>query len=139
MIIGFGVDIVDMGRIEKMLEEHGERFINRCFTQTERELAESRRDISRHIEAYAKRFAAKEACAKALGLGIDKGVILKDIGVVNDQNGQPSLILSGGAQTRLEEVTPFEHIAKTHISLSDEPPVALAQVIIEALPYNKES
>ena len=133
MIIGFGIDMVDIGRIEKMMAEHGERFMERCFTAHERDLAEKRRAGGKHIEAYAKRFAAKEACAKALGCGIDEGVYLKDIGVVNDENGAPSLALTGGALARLEGITPAGMKAKLHISLTDEPPMALAQVIIEAL------
>lgn len=133
MIIGFGIDMVDIGRIEKMLAEHGERFIERCFTQEERAYAEKRHESGRSVEAYAKRFAAKEACAKALGCGIDEGVYLKDIGVVNDENGAPSLVLTGGALVRLKSITPEGSHAKIHVSLTDEPPLAQAQVIIEAL------
>ncbi len=134
MIIGFGIDMVDIGRIEKMLAEHGERFIERCFTAEERTYAEKRRESGCEVEAYAKRFAAKEACAKALGCGIDEGVYLKDIGVVNDENGAPFLVLTGGALERLESMTPESKRVKIHISLTDEPPMAMAQVIIESLP-----
>lgn len=137
MIIGIGSDIVDIGRIESLMAEFGERFGGKYFTKEERNLAESREEAGLKTMTYAKRFAAKEACAKALGTGINHGVHLKDIGVTNDQNGQPALELLGGAYERLQELIPENHIPHIHLSLSDEPPYAQAFVIIEARPTTK--
>src|SRR5262249_9715520 len=103
MILGIGSDLVDIGRIEKVLERHGERFLARVFTPVERARAERRAD---RVATYAKRFAAKEACAKALGTGLRKGVFWRDMGVVNLPSGRPTLKLSGGALARLEAITP---------------------------------
>jgi holo-[acyl-carrier protein] synthase len=134
MIIGVGADITSIGRIEHSLTRHGERFIDRCFSPEEREKVESSSngDIKARAAGYAKRWAAKEACAKALGLGIRDNIFLKDIGVTNDDMGRPSLVLSGGAKERLTQITPEGMTASVYISLSDEPPMALAFVIISA-------
>ncbi len=132
MILGIGNDIVDITRIEKALARHKGRFEERCFTPIERAKAESRRGAKTHTQTYAKRFAAKEACAKALGCGIAKGISWQDIGVVNDDEGRPSLELSGEALECLERLTPAGMEARVHLSLSDEPPLAQAFVIIEA-------
>jgi holo-[acyl-carrier protein] synthase len=133
MIIGTGSDLIDIRRVEKVLERHGERFIRRCFTPEEIAKAERRRAAGTHIATYAKRFAAKEACAKALGTGFSRGVFMKDIGVVNAPGGQPALVLTGGARARLEALVPAGRQAALHLTLTDEPPLAKAFVIIEAL------
>lgn len=132
MIIGTGSDLIDIRRVEKVLDKHGMRFINRCFTEIEISKAERRRGAGTHIDTYAKRFAAKEACSKALGTGFNKGVYMKDIGVVNDADGKPTLVLTGGAQSRLSEITPLGKHVQIHLTLTDEPPIAEAMVIIEA-------
>jgi holo-[acyl-carrier protein] synthase len=134
MIIGTGTDIVDTRRIEAVLARFGERFIRRCYTDDEIARAERRRPGGTHVATYAKRYAAKEAMAKALGTGIAKGVRFKDIGVINDDNGKPDIVLSGAAALRLAELLPTGHRAVIHLSLSDEPPIAKASVMIEALP-----
>jgi len=131
MIIGFGVDLCDIRRIETALERHGERFVKRLFTEAERARAESRPS---RAATYAKRFAAKEACAKALGVGLADGVQWTDMGVVNAENGHPSLVLTGGAAARLARITPPGMAARAHLSLTDEYPFAQAQVLIEAEP-----
>ncbi len=133
MIIGTGSDLLDADRLAKVLERHGERFINRCFTETERAKAERRRGAGTHIATYAKRFAAKEACSKALGTGFSHGVFMKDIGVVNDYAGKPELVLTGGALLRLNSMVPAGKTAKIHLTLTDEPPMVLAHVVIEAV------
>ncbi|MCB1681456.1 MAG: holo-ACP synthase [Alphaproteobacteria bacterium] len=133
MIIGIGNDLVDIRRIEKALKRHGRRFEERCFTAAERSKAERRRASGLHIEVFAKRFAAKEACAKALGTGFSENVFLKDIGVVEDQTGRPFLELTGGALDRLNALIPQGKRPVLHLSLSDEPPMAQAFVIIEAV------
>lgn len=132
MIIGTGSDMIDIRRIEKTLERFGMRFIKRCFTPAEIERAENLRRSGKHINSYAKRFAAKEACAKALGTGIARGIYLHDIGVVNDELGKPSLVLTGGALARLQAMTPSGKQAALHLTLSDDPPFGQASVIIEA-------
>ncbi len=134
MIIGFGSDLIDIARVERTLERFGERFINRCFTPTEIARAERRRASGLHIATYAKRFAAKEACSKALGTGFNEGVFMKDIGVVNDPAGRPTLSLTGGAARRLQFLLPEGMVASIHLTLTDEPPTAFAGVLIEALP-----
>jgi len=132
MIIGIGNDLCNIERIEQTLERFGERFENRVFTDTEIALARRRR---RTAETYAKRFAAKEACAKALGTGVPRhGVHWKDLGVVNLPSGKPTLALTGGAAKRLETLTPTGHEAVIHLTITDDHPWAEAQVIIEALP-----
>lgn len=133
MIIGTGSDLLDITRMEKTLARFGDRFIARCFTDVERAKAESRRGGGTHVATYAKRFAAKEACSKALGTGFSHGVFMKDIGVVNDPAGKPTLKLTGGALERLQALTPAGMSAVIHLTLTDEPPIAKAFVIIEAL------
>lgn len=132
MIIGTGSDMIDIRRIERTLGKFGKRFTERCFTPAEIERAESLRSSGKHISSYAKRFAAKEACAKALGTGIAHSVYLRDIGVINDERGKPALILTGGALTRLQALTPPGKTAFLHLTLSDDPPYGQAHVIIEA-------
>ncbi len=131
MIIGLGSDLSDIRRIEKTLERHGERFTNRLFTEVERARSERKND---RAASYAKRFAAKEACAKALGTGMRRGVFWRDMGVVNLRSGQPTMALTGGALARLLEMTPPGHRPVIHLSLTDDHPYAQAFVIIEALP-----
>jgi holo-[acyl-carrier protein] synthase len=130
MIIGIGTDMVDIRRIEKALERHGERFIARVFTDIERARAE-RRDHAR-VASYAKRWAAKEACAKALGTGIARGVRWKDMGVANAPSGQPTMRLTGVAAERLAQLTPPGHEARVHVSLTDDHPFAFSFVMISA-------
>ena len=132
MIIGLGQDICDIRRIEKSLEEFKERFTLRLFTETERKLAERRKQ---RAATYAKRFAAKEACAKALGTGVPRrGVHWKHLGVVNLPGGKPTMALTGGAAERLTQLTPPGMTAVIHLTITDEYPYAQALVIIEALP-----
>mgnify|MGYP001331356656 CR=1 FL=1 len=133
MIIGIGSDILDIRRFENVFKRHEQRFLARSFTDVEREKAERRRPGGTHIATLAKRFAAKEACSKALKTGFSNGVYMRDIGVVNDENGAPSLVLTGGAKQRLEILTPTGHAVKIHLTLSDEVPYAQAYVIIEAI------
>lgn len=130
MILGLGSDLVDIRRIEKVLERHGERFINRIFTDIERAKAERR---AARVDTYAKRFAAKEACAKALGTGFRRGVFFRDLGVVNLPSGRPTMKLTGGALARLEEITPAGFEARIDLTLTDEWPLAQAIVIISAV------
>lgn len=132
MILGIGSDLVDIRRIEKSLERHGERFVVRIFTEIERARAEGRAQSS---ASYAKRFAAKEACAKALGSGISEGVFWRDMGVVNLPNGRPTMHLTGGAAERLAKLMPPRHRAVIHLTITDEFPLAQAFVLIEAVPY----
>lgn len=132
MIIGVGSDLIDIRRVEKVLDRHGERFIQRCFTEIEQKKAERRRGGGTHIATYAKRFAAKEALSKALGTGFNHGVYMKDIGVVNDSNGKPTLSLTGGALVKLQSMIPAGRTPVIHLTLTDEPPLAKAMVIIEA-------
>jgi holo-[acyl-carrier protein] synthase len=131
MILGIGSDLVDIRRIEKVIGRHGERFIGRIFTATERAKAEGR---ATRVETYAKRFAAKEACAKALGTGFRRGVFFRDLGVVNLPSGRPTMQLTGGALARLRAITPQGHEARIDVSLTDEYPLAQAYVIISAVP-----
>lgn len=133
MIIGTGSDILDELRLGRVLDRFGQRFINRCFTTVEQQKAERRRAAGTHIATYAKRFAAKEACAKALGTGFSEGVFMKDIGVVNDALGKPELVLTGGALIRLQSLIPAGKTARLHLTLTDEPPIVEAHVIIEAV------
>jgi holo-[acyl-carrier protein] synthase len=130
MILGIGSDITDVRRIAKVIERHGDRFIDRVFTATERARADKRRN---RIETYAKRFAAKEACAKALGTGLRAGVWWRDMGVVNLASGRPTIALTGGAKRRLEAITPAGYEARIDVSIADEGPMAHAFVIIWAL------
>jgi holo-[acyl-carrier protein] synthase len=130
MILGIGSDIIDIRRIERTLERFGERFILRVYTETERARAE-RRPLER-AATYAKRFAAKEACAKALGTGLKRGVFWRDMGVANLPSGQPTMRLTGGAARRLGQLTPAGHAVHIHVSLTDDYPLAVAFVIISA-------
>jgi len=134
MIIGIGSDILDIRRFEKVMAKFETRFLERSFTPTERAKAEKRRPGGTHIATLAKRFAAKEAMSKALGTGFAQGVYMIDIGVVNAPSGAPTLELSAGAKERLNAMTPAGHKAIIHLTLTDEPPYAQAQVIIEAIP-----
>ena len=129
MIIGIGSDLSDIRRIEKSLERFGERFTQRVFTETERVRSERKPD---RASSYAKRFAAKEACAKALGTGLKGGVHLRDMGVVNLRSGKPTMALTGGAAARLAKITPEGKNSVIHLSLTDDHPYAQAIVIIEA-------
>ncbi|MGU9980228.1 holo-ACP synthase [Phreatobacter sp. HK31-P] len=131
MIIGIGSDLCDIHRIEKSLERHGERFTRRLFTDVERARAEGR---AQPAATYAKRFAAKEACSKALGTGIWRGVFWKDMGVANMPSGQPTMILTGGALERLKAITPAGHEVVIHLTITDDFPMAQAFVILEARP-----
>jgi holo-[acyl-carrier protein] synthase len=131
VIIGIGSDLSDIRRIEQSVERFGERFTKRCFTEIERARSERKPD---RAASYAKRFAAKEACAKALGTGLRRGVFWRDMGVVNMRSGQPTMALTGGAAARLAEMTPPGMKAVIHLSLTDDHPYAQAFVIIEAVP-----
>lgn len=134
MIIGIGTDLVDIRRIETALARHGGRFEKRCFTVVEREKAEKRQGTDNIAATYAKRFAAKEACVKALGTGFVADIIMKDIGVEEDDAGRPVLVLTGGALVHLDKLTPDGMCPNLHLSLTDEPPYAQAFVVIEAYP-----
>ncbi|TNM65572.1 holo-ACP synthase [Aliirhizobium smilacinae] len=133
MIIGMGSDLIDIRRVEKSIERFGDRFTHRCFTEIERAKSERRKN---RAESYAKRFAAKEACSKALGTGLANGVFWKDMGVVNLPGGKPTMVLTGGAGERLAELIPFGHEPVIHITITDEYPYAQAFVIIEARPVS---
>ena len=130
MILGIGSDLIDIRRMERVIARFGERFLDRVFTPTERAKSEHRKN---RIESYAKRFAAKEACSKALGTGFRKGVFMRDMGVINKPGGQPTIALTGGAAARLAAITPVGMRAEVHVSLTDEPPMAQAIVIIETV------
>lgn len=131
MIIGLGSDLADIRRIEKTLERFGERFTRRIFTETEQRRSERKPDKA---ASYAKRFAAKEACSKALGTGFRRGVFWRDMGVANMPSGAPTMALTNGALKRLQEITPAGHRAVVHVTLTDDHPYAQAFVIIEAVP-----
>jgi holo-[acyl-carrier protein] synthase len=131
MIIGLGNDVIDIRRVERTIERYGERFLTRIFTDVERATADRR---ARRIETYAKRFAAKEACAKALGTGFRAGVFFHDMGVVNLRSGRPTMELTGGAQARLRAITPKGHEARIDVTITDEGPMAQAFVVISAEP-----
>jgi holo-[acyl-carrier protein] synthase len=131
MILGVGSDLVDVRRIERVVARHGDRFILRIFTATERAKADRR---AARIETYAKRFAAKEACAKALGTGFRRGVFWRDLGVINLPSGRPTMELTGGALERLRAITPPNHDARIDLTITDEGPLAQALVIISAVP-----
>jgi holo-[acyl-carrier protein] synthase len=136
MILGLGSDITDARRIAKVIERHGERFLARIFTDVERAKAERRKNSA---ETYAKRFAAKEACAKALGTGIRHGVWWRDMGVINLPSGRPTMALTGGARKRLDALTPKGHRAQIDITITDEGPMAVAFVVISAVPDGTRS
>ncbi len=131
MIIGIGNDTIDIRRVEKVIERHGERFVSRVFTEIEQRKSDRRR---LRAASYAKRFAAKEACSKALGTGIRGGVFWRDMGVVNLASGKPTMTLTGGAAERLAKLVPQGHRAEIHLTLTDDFPLAQALVIIEAVP-----
>lgn len=130
MIIGIGSDLIDIRRIEKTLARHGSRFTERVFTANERAKAESRK---LQAATYAKRFAAKEACSKALGTGLSHGVFWRDMEVINLPSGKPTMRLTNGAQARLQAMMPQGMQARVHLSITDEYPLAQAFVIIEAV------
>jgi holo-[acyl-carrier protein] synthase len=134
MILGIGHDMVDMQRLKATLAEFGQQFLDRTFTKTEQARAVQKQDP---LPTYARRWAAKEACAKALGTGIGAQAGLTEIGLENSENGQPKLVLTGAAEQRLAALTPIGHKARVHVSLSDEFPYASAFVILEALPEEK--
>lgn len=136
MIIGMGSDLIDIRRVEKSIERFGERFTHRCFTDVERRKSDARK---MRAPSYAKRFAAKEACSKALGTGIAQGVFWRDMGVVNLPSGKPTMVLTGGAGLKLAELLPKGHEAIIHLTITDEYPYAQAFVIIEALPIEREA
>jgi holo-[acyl-carrier protein] synthase len=131
VIIGIGSDLIDIRRIEKTLDRFGERFVIRCFTEIEQEKSDKRRW---RAASYAKRYAAKEACSKALGTGFRRGVYWRDLGVVNARGGKPTMHLTGQAFDRLQEITPSGMRAKIDLTITDEPPIAQALVIITAVP-----
>ena len=131
MILGIGSDLVDVGRIERAIGRHGERFLARIYTATERAKAEHR---ATRLATYAKRFAVKEACAKALGTGLSAGVFWRDMGVVNLPSGRPSMALTGGALKRLQAITPAGCEARIDVTITDEGPIAQAFVVISAIP-----
>jgi holo-[acyl-carrier protein] synthase len=131
MILGVGNDLIDIRRIEKTIERYGERFLARVFTDTERQKSDRRRA---RAASYAKRFAAKEACAKALGTGLRKGVYWRDMGVVNLRSGRPTMVLTGGAAEQLRRITPGGSEARIDITLTDDFPLAQAMVVISTVP-----
>ena len=131
MIVGIGNDVIDIRRIERTLEKHGQRFIQRLFTETEVRKSERR---AQRAASYAKRFAAKEACSKALGTGFRAGVFWKDMGVVNEPSGKPTMVLTGGAKVRLDKIVPPGHAVRIHLTITDDFPYAHAFVMIEAIP-----
>ncbi|HRK70356.1 MAG TPA: holo-ACP synthase [Micropepsaceae bacterium] len=136
MIIGIGSDLIDIRRIEKTLERYGERFIQRLYTDIEQRKSEGRKN---RAASYAKRFAAKEACAKALGTGFRRSVFWRDLGVVNLPGGKPSMVLTNGALRRLTEITPPGHEAVIDLTITDDFPLAQAIVIISARPAALQS
>jgi holo-[acyl-carrier protein] synthase len=132
VILGLGSDLIDITRVARSIERFGDRFLNRCFTDIERARAARRPLIA--DASYAKRFAAKEACAKALGTGMRAGVFWRDMGVVNLPGGRPTMVLTGGALARLQAMTPPGMTARIDLTITDEPPLAQAMVIISAVP-----
>lgn len=131
MIVGIGTDIADIRRIERTLERFGNRFVQRVFTETEQRRSEARQD---RAASYARRWSAKEACAKALGTGLRMGVAWREMGVSNLRTGQPMMALTGGAARRLNLMLPAGSTPKIHVSITDDYPYAQAFVVIEALP-----
>jgi holo-[acyl-carrier protein] synthase len=131
VILGLGSDIIDIRRIEQTIERYGDRFLARVFTDTERKKSDSR---AGRVASYAKRFAAKEACAKALGTGFRKGVFWRDMGVVNLRSGRPTMVLTGGAAEQLRRITPEGFAPRVDVSLTDDFPQAQAVVVISAVP-----
>jgi holo-[acyl-carrier protein] synthase len=135
VIIGIGNDLIDITRIEKILERFGDRFIQRIFTDVEQAKSDKRR---MRAASYAKRYAAKEACSKALGTGFRKGVFWRDMGVINLPSGKPTMKLTGGALKRLQEIIPDGMEAQIDLTITDEPPTAEAFVIISAIPASSD-
>ena len=131
MILGIGTDLANIDRIQGVLVRHGDRFRNRVFTETEQAKASRRKD---EAGTYAKRWAAKEACSKALGTGLRMGIAWRDMSVSNLPSGQPVMEVTGWAKNRLDEITPDDHKAIVHVSLTDDHPWAQAYVVIEARP-----
>ncbi|MCB1518559.1 MAG: holo-ACP synthase [Hyphomicrobiaceae bacterium] len=131
MIIGLGNDISEIHRVQAVLDKYGERFTHRCFTEIERLKSDRRAE---RAASYAKRFAAKEACAKALGTGMSHGVFWRDMGVVNLPSGKPTMALTGGAAKVLDYIVPEGHKPHIHVSITDDAGLAQAFVIIEAIP-----
>ena len=136
MILGVGSDLIDIRRIERTIERFGDRFLNRVFTEAERRKSDGR---LQRAASYAKRYAAKEACSKALGTGFRRGVFWRDMGVENLSGGKPTLRLTGGAAARLSEMTPPGMLVQIDLTMTDEPPMAQAMVIISALPPKSEA
>ena len=136
MILGLGNDLIDIRRIEKSIARYGERFLNRVYTDIERAKSDRR---AQRAASYAKRFAAKEACAKALGTGLNHGVFWRDMGVVNLPGGKPTMALTGGALKRLEKITPAGHRAQIDLTITDDFPLAQAIVIISAVPRDESA
>lgn len=131
MIVGIGSDVIDIRRVERSLERYGDRFTHRVFTDIERAKSDRRR---MRAASYAKRFAAKEACAKALGTGLSRGVFWRDMGVINLPGGKPTMKLTNGAARRLESLIPAGYVPRIHLTITDDFPLAQAFVIIEAVP-----
>jgi holo-[acyl-carrier protein] synthase len=136
VILGLGSDIIDIRRIEATIARFGDRFLNRVFTDAERRKSDRRRE---RAASYAKRFAAKEACSKALGTGFRKGVFWRDMGVVNAPSGRPTLVLTGGAAEQLKRITPAGYEPRIDLTLTDDFPQAQAIVIITGLPTSREA
>jgi len=136
MILGLGNDIIDIERIEHTILRFGDRFLERVFTDVERARSDRRKD---RAASYAKRFAAKEACAKALGTGLRRGVFWRDMGVINLPSGRPTLVLTGGAAKQLERITPPGYTARIDLSLTDDYPLAQAIVVISGVPFGTSS
>lgn len=136
MILGVGSDLIDIRRVERSIERFGTRFLDRVFTEAERTKSDRR---AQRGASYAKRFAAKEACAKALGTGLRRGVFWRDMGIVNLPGGKPSLRLTGGALKRLKEITPAGHVAQIDLSITDDFPLAQAIVVISAVVPSAEA
>jgi holo-[acyl-carrier protein] synthase len=132
MILGIGSDLIDIARIARVIDRYGERFLDRIYTETERRKSDRR---ANRAASYAKRYAAKEACAKALGTGFRAGVFWRDLGVVNLPSGRPSMVLTGGALERLQAMLPPGMAARIDLTITDEPPLAQALVIISAIPH----
>lgn len=136
MILGLGNDIIDIERIERTIARFGDRFLDRVFTEAERKKSDRR---NQRAASYAKRFAAKEACAKALGTGLRRGVFWRDMGVINLPSGRPTLVLTGGAAEQLKRITPPGYTARIDLSLTDDYPLAQAIVIISGIPLDDSS
>ncbi|MEL7428965.1 MAG: holo-ACP synthase [Pseudomonadota bacterium] len=135
MIIGLGSDLIDIRRVEKSIERFGTRFTTRIFTEVEQTKSDRRRN---RAASYAKRFAAKEACSKALGTGISHGVFWRDMGVVNDRSGKPTMALTNGASKRLAQLMPNGYEPRIHVTITDDFPLAQAFVVIEALKTSQD-